>query len=100
MSSVVVDWRRMRLPRGENPSPPDSPSGLRCGRESRRLRFWPPHWPSSSSAAESGDRESRRVCRAATRDAAGGASGDRNGLEPLRPVRPPMGMPASGQSKS
>lgn len=91
MSSVVVDWRLMRLTRGEKPSPPDSPSGLRCGRESRRLRSL--HEPSSSSAAESGESESRRDCRAAPIEAQGGASGDRNGLEPRRPVLPPMGMP-------
>ena len=65
MSSVVVDWRRMRLPRGEVPSPPHSPSGLRCGRESRRPRNLDvlPSRPlaplSASSAAESGDSESR-----------------------------------------
>lgn len=92
ISSVVVDWRRMRLPRGDVPSPPHSPSGLRCGRESRRPRNFP--LPSStSSAAESGDNESRCVCKAAISVAAGGASGDRNGLEPRLPVLPPVGIP-------
>ncbi len=99
ISSVVVDWRRMRLPRGDEPSPPHSPSGLRWGRESRRPRSFEvlPRRPlaplSASSAAESGESESRCVWRAAIRVAAGGASGDRNGLEPRLPVLPPIGIP-------
>ena len=103
MSSVVVDWRLILLPLGEKPSPPDSPSGLRCGRESRRFRFWPPDCPSSSSAAESGDSESRLDWRADTIETPGGASGDRKGRDPRRPVRPPIGMPRAikdGRSES
>lgn len=107
ISSVVVDWRRMRLPRGEDPSPPHSPSGLRWGRESRRPRSFEvlPRRPlaplRASSAAESGESESRCVWRAAIRVAAGGASGDRNGLEPRLPVLPPIGIPVgSGHTKT
>ena len=91
----MVDWRRIRRPLGDVPSafrsPPPSLSGLRCGRESRRPRRTAP--VAASSAAESGERESRCVCNAATSDAAGSASGERNGRDPRRPVLPPVGIP-------
>ena len=97
MSSVVVDWRRNpRLPERGDPSAPSvwlplSPSGLRCGRESLRPRNFED--PAASSAAESGDKESRCVCSAPTNEV-GGASGDKNGRDPRRPVFPPVGIPA------
>lgn len=58
----------------------------------------PPN-PSASSAAESGDNESRCVCKAAIKVAAGGASGERNGRDPRLPVLPPVGIPIRQKEK-
>ena len=103
-SSVVVDWRRTRRLPSDDPSaanvrsPPHSPSGLRCGRESRRPRSLDDPDEAASSAAESGDSESRCVCSAAISEAAGRASGDRKGRDPRLPVLPPVGIPINRRS--